>query len=111
MGQEEPMPTSISRVTGGRPCGREPSAPADTQRNPVVQSRALVAIASTVPVESGPISRRAHAPFLAHLIATREGIAQTRLKRRAAPERGAAAYRAGLTLRRPQTNHKADHDA
>jgi hypothetical protein len=103
------MPSSISRVTGGRPCGREPSAP--TEPHSEAQSRALVAIAPRAPVEPDPVSRRTYAPFLAHLIATRDGIAQTRQKRRAAPEPGAAAYRAGLALRRQQTNHRADHDA
>jgi hypothetical protein len=85
--------------------------PAEPRGNPVAQSRALVPATPETAFEPSPAHRRTYAPFLAHLIATREGFAQTRQKRRAAPERGAAAYRAGLALCRQRADQQADYDA
>jgi hypothetical protein len=60
------------------------------------ESRALVAIAAAVPREP-PLPYR-HAPFLAHLIATKEQLPQTRERRRASPQEAIAAYRAVAKL-------------
>ena len=57
--------------------------------------RALVPTTAPIPRESEPerlVRLRAHAPFLAQLIATREALPQTRRLRRAEPGRAARAY-------------------
>jgi hypothetical protein len=68
--------------------------PAETQTGP--RSTALVATAADR-TERRPLpgGHRADAGFLAHLLAIRAGMPEHRAKRRAAPERGAAAY--GMT--------------
>ncbi len=54
------------------------------------QSRALVV---TEPVVPEPVARPRPAAFLAHLIATKEKVPQTRERRRAEPTEAIAAYR------------------
>jgi hypothetical protein len=63
------------------------------------EHRALVPVREIDPRESpSPCSRRPAAPFLAHLIATARGEAQTRQLRRADPDAAAQAYAATLRL-------------
>jgi hypothetical protein len=65
-------------------------APADA-----LEHRALVPVREIDPGASpSPYSRRPAAPFLAQLIATARGEAQTRELRRAEPEAAAQAYTA-----------------
>ena len=59
-------------------------------------SRALVVLASVV-APSPPENYRL-AAFLAHLIAVKEQLPQTRERRRAEPAEAIAAYRAGETI-------------
>jgi hypothetical protein len=62
------------------------------------QSRALVMI--TPASAPGPAARPRQAAFLAHLIATKEQIPQTRERRRAEPHEAIAAYRAMAAITR-----------
>lgn len=63
------------------------------------ESRALVAL--TPPSAPGQAAvRYREAPFLAHLLAVKDGHAQTRERRRAAPAEAIAAYRATAALTR-----------
>ena len=58
-------------------------------------ARALVATTPPRPSESDAerlVRRHAHAPFLAHLIATRDDLPETRRRRRAEPARVARLY-------------------
>ncbi|GGH32368.1 hypothetical protein GCM10007036_44190 [Alsobacter metallidurans] len=50
---------------------------------------------------AGRAARRADAGFVAQLLALRAGLPAQRLKRRAAPETGAAAYETSLSRKRP----------
>jgi len=63
----------------------------------ISQSRALVPI-----VLARRPSGRAHADFLAHLIATRREVPQTRARRRAEPGEVARVYRAALARPAPR---------
>lgn len=65
---------------------------------PATQCRALVALAPPAPVSRASAHYR-QAPFLAHLLAGKDQHAQTRERRRVAPQEAVAAYRAtaGLT--------------
>jgi len=71
---------------GGRPPrdALPPAAPA---------SRALTVMSAPSPREA-PAVVRGDAAFLAHLIATKEQLPQTRIKRRAEPDVALALYRA-----------------
>lgn len=51
------------------------------------------ALAVTEPATSEPLGRPRQATFLAHLIATKEQVPQTRERRRADPAEAIAAYR------------------
>jgi hypothetical protein len=66
------------------------------QGNPAGEGggRALVALVRPDASEPAPpqSQQRADASFLAHLLATRAGLPQQRMKRRAEPGDGAAAY-------------------
>jgi hypothetical protein len=62
---------------------------------------ALVPIALAADAVARPAGR-AHAVFLAHLIATRRQEPQTRARRRAEPDEAARAYRAGLAQPAPE---------
>lgn len=57
---------------------------------------------------AGPAARRADAGFMAQLLALRAGMPSQRLKRRAAPETGAAAYETSLSRKRPLTRPDLD---
>lgn len=58
-------------------------------------TRALVPVAPRAPIETATerlVRLRAHAPFLAQLIAVRDDLPETRRLRRAEPARAARAY-------------------
>jgi hypothetical protein len=67
------------------------SGPADAEAS---TCRDLVAVTPAEPKDGVPHSRntRSSATFLAHLIATAEGLPQTREKRRLAPEDASRRY-------------------
>lgn len=67
---------------------------ADT--HPASESRALVARAA--PAAAKPRPNHRQAPFLAHLIATKQHLPQTRARRRVEPAEAVTAYRAMATL-------------
>jgi len=74
--------------------GRTPREPAAAPRNErPSESRALIAVQ---PIARGdtPLRTRAHAAYLAHLIATKDKLPQTRERRRAEPSEVMAAYAA-----------------
>jgi hypothetical protein len=64
---------------------------------PAAESRALVALAPAAAAHATPENYR-QAPFLAHLIAMKEQLPQTRERRRAEPQEALAAYRATVDL-------------
>lgn len=69
-------------------------APAPKTAAPIATGRAIVPV---TPAKSAEKSRaaplqRANAPYLAHLIATSEGLPQTRERRRAAPGEAVVCY-------------------
>src|SRR5690348_10545147 len=74
--------------------GRAPreasSAPRDGR---TTESRALIPLQPIEPAET-PLRTRAQAAFLAHLIATKEKLPQTRERRRAEPHEVIAVYAA-----------------
>jgi len=61
------------------------------------ESRALIALAPSTELLAAPDLYR-QAPFLAQLIATKDGHAQTRERRRASVDEAVAAYRAAANL-------------
>jgi len=77
-------------TTGSRPSGM--SAP-DADLAPAGASRALVALTPAAATVKPSESHR-QAAFLAHLIATKGQLPQTRERRRAEPAEAIAAYRA-----------------
>ena len=87
----------IGEINSGttRPAGL--SAQASDASAPAAESRALVAV---TPVAAGSEPRANHrlATFLAHLIATKEQLPQTRERRRAEPAEALAVYRAAAAL-------------
>jgi hypothetical protein len=86
----------IGQITtaGSRPSGRPAQ---DAEVTPAGESRALVALTPAVATYKPSDSRR-QAAFLAHLIATKGQLPQTRERRRAEPAEAIAAYRAGAKL-------------
>ena len=86
----------ISQITtvGSRPSGRSAQ---DTDLAPAGESRALVALTPTAAAYKPSESYR-QATFLAHLIATKGQLPQTRERRRAEPAEAIAAYRASAVL-------------
>ena len=64
---------------------------------PAAESRALVAV-TPVAASSEPRTSHRLAAFLAHLIATKEQLPQTRERRRAEPAEALAVYRAAAAL-------------
>ncbi len=66
---------------------------------PAGDSRSLVAVSPMPAVSEHSVSYR-QAAFLAHLIATKEQLPQTRERRRANPDEAIAAYRATAGLER-----------
>ena len=81
-------------TTGSRPNGL-PTQGAETA--PAGESRALVALTPAAAAHQPSESHR-QAAFLAHLIATKDQLPQTRERRRAEPAEAIAAYRAGAAL-------------
>lgn len=77
--------------TLGKPAGGLPE-PA-----PVESSRALVPLAGATRRHEAALQYR-QAPFLAHLLAVKHQHAQTRERRRVAPQEAIAAYRATAGL-------------
>ena len=78
---------------------RQGEAKRDTAPSPAVESRALVALAPIAVTNDLSTSYR-QAAFLAHLIATKDQLPQTRERRRAEPTEALAAYRAAVALTR-----------
>ena len=64
---------------------------------PTGESRALVALAPAV-AASAPATSHRQAAFLAHLIAAKDQLPQTRERRRAEPVEAITAYRASAKL-------------
>ncbi len=87
--------TGISAGTFGQTDGRAQQDALVPEPRP--ESRALVVVApqaaSDDRIADRPMAYR-DASFLAHLIATKEQLPQTRTRRRAGPEEANAAYRA-----------------
>ncbi len=65
------------------------------ENHPDSETRALVALA---PDAAAPVPCHRQAPFLAHLIATKDQHPQTRARRRAEPAQAATAYQAMAKL-------------
>lgn len=82
--------TTAGSRQGGLPARGAEAAPAG-------ESRALVALIPAAAVYRAADSHR-QAAFLAHLIATKGQLPQTRERRRAEPAEAIAAYRAGAKL-------------
>jgi hypothetical protein len=94
----------VSRIeTGSVMCVGEreklvPGGPAASAAAPAAaESRALVALAPRARASEAPALYR-QAPFLAHLLAVKDQHAQTRVRRRVAPQEAIAAYRATAAL-------------
>jgi predicted membrane metal-binding protein len=81
-------------TTGSQP-NRLPAKGTETM--PAGEGRALVAL-SPAAAARRPSGSHRHAAFLAHLIATKGQLPQTRERRRAEPAEAIAAYRAGANL-------------
>ena len=81
-------------TTGSRPNGL-PAQGADLA--PTGESRALVALTPAT-ATCKPSESHRQAAFLAHLIATKDQLPQTRERRRAEPTEAIAAYRATAEL-------------
>jgi hypothetical protein len=83
--------SDIRGATATRRTRRDRRAP----ENAETQSRALIAVEATAPVERSPaMTRYPAAPFLAQLIATHMQAPQTRARRRAELDEVIAAYSA-----------------
>jgi hypothetical protein len=72
---------------------RQHDGPASGAAAERVECRALVALAPITGAREAPADHR-QAQFLAHLIATKDHLPQTRERRRAEPGEALAAYRA-----------------
>ncbi len=83
-----------STTTGSRPSGMSAQG---ADQAPTGASRALVTLTPTAATYKPSESHR-QAAFLAHLIATKDQLPQTRERRRAEPAEAIAAYRAGAAL-------------
>jgi hypothetical protein len=81
-------------TTGSRPSGMSAQ---DADLAPAGDSRALVTLMPAT-VTRQPSGSHRQAAFLAHLIATKDQLPQTRERRRAEPAEAIAAYRAGAKL-------------
>jgi len=82
--------TTAGSRQGGRPAPGAEAAPAG-------ESRALVALMPAAATHQ-PTGSHRQAAFLAHLIATKDQLPQTRERRRAEPAEAIAAYRAMAAL-------------
>ena len=85
------MITPIQSQTPAAGMPRKPEAE-PVQAKPKASGAELVLVAPSVepPITLAP--RRTSAPYVAHLIATRDGAPQTRERRRAEPQEATAAY-------------------
>lgn len=91
---------ATSTGTFGEANGQTPHRADVPAHEPRPESRALVVVAPPAAEESTqgrPMAYR-DAPFLAHLIATKTQMPQTRSRRRAEPQEALAAYRAVAKL-------------
>jgi len=84
----------IKEVTS-RPSGPTPGRAASAEK--AAESRALIALAPPANPHQAPAGYR-QAGFLAHLIATKDQLPQTRERRRAEPNEALTAYRATAAL-------------
>jgi hypothetical protein len=89
----------IGEVNGSQSRRPHPamSAPANDGDRTRSESRALVAL-DPLQDRSGNTVSHCYAPFVAHLVATKDQHPQTRERRRADPSDALAAYRAAATL-------------
>ena len=76
---------------------RQGEAARDSAPTPTSESRALIAL-SPAAAAYEPSANYRQAAFLAHLIATKNHLPQTRERRRAEPTEAIAAYRATAKL-------------
>lgn len=90
------MRVSQNQVTGLPPADIESGAGREPVADSAPASRALVAVSPAPDRTAAP--NYWQAPFLAHLIATRELHPQTRERRRAAPHEAVAAYLSAAAL-------------
>jgi hypothetical protein len=95
--QGQPMsPISAIQSSIVTPVGRTPREPIPRRREtkpPTSECRALIPLEPIVEPDP-PLHARPRAPYLAHLIATKEKAPQTCERRRAEPARAIAAYAA-----------------
>lgn len=83
----------VDEQTGPDQDGASRHAPGGAKA--AASSRALIPISAARAADAGPRYRaetRATAPFLTHLLATAQGVPQTRAHRRAEPARAVTAY-------------------
>jgi hypothetical protein len=76
---------------------RQSEAARDTAPAPAGESRALIAVTPAA-AACEPLANYRQAAFLAHLIAAKDQLPQTRERRRAEPAEAIAAYRATAAL-------------
>jgi hypothetical protein len=90
--------TASPNLSTARPAPAQPSEFVGPAGAPA-ECRALARVSPVEP-EAAPLRwyRHPEAAFLAHLIATAQGLPQTRARRRAEPEAACAAYRAAARL-------------
>jgi hypothetical protein len=94
------MVKAVANAVGGAPEGAPAPSLVRGGAGPIPPSRALATRGSLAESASlAPLTARARAPFLAHLIATRHQAPQTRVRRRAIPGEAIGAYRANLPRR------------
>lgn len=95
------MQVSATMLPPGR--GDSAAARPKTAADAPTQARALVAIAAAHPTADPALRSwgRPNSPFLAQLIATKQGAEQTRLRRRAAANEVSARYRERMPAARP----------
>jgi len=73
--------------------GLQPQQPETADASPKETGTALVLVTPVAAGEEATLPpRRTSASYLAHLIATKEGVPQTRERRRAKPQEAIAAY-------------------
>lgn len=100
------------RVTSHQPYAVAPYAPERTSRQreqglaETGSSRAMITIAPASSVGHDPSPSYRPAPFLAHLIATREQFPQTRERRRLEPADAVRAYQTALSETTARTGQR-----
>lgn len=88
---------AIGAATFGQTDDQAPKAAVASAETPAAESRALVVVEPAPTAQDRPMAYR-NASFLAHLIATKTQVPQTRTRRRAEPQDALAAYRAAAKL-------------